>query len=147
MTVEVQQASTSSALPDEALLCRVASAALEAVARENYAVCIRLVDADESAELNGRYRGKNRPTNVLSFEADIDPEVLPVLGDLVICADVVEGEARAQGKKLDAHYAHMVVHGVLHLAGMDHEAAQDAEAMEALEVRVLQQLGIEDPYQ
>ena len=109
-----------------------------------------IVDEEESAALNSRYRGKRGPTNVLSFgteppAAAIDGELLP-LGDLVICAAVVQREAREQGKPARAHWAHMVVHGVLHLKGFDHEKARDAEVMEAREREVLAALGFPDPY-
>ena len=113
---------------------------------------VRIVDENESAALNSRYRGKKGPTNVLSFPADsAEPptgkadELLP-FGDLVICAAVVEREAREQGKPLKAHWAHMVVHGTLHLQGYDHEKAADAAVMEARERLLLAKLGFPDPY-
>ena len=101
--------------------------------------------------MNHHYRGKDYPTNVLSFPADV-PEGLPkgvkmpLLGDLVICAPVVAHEAREQGKSLAAHYAHMTVHGVLHLLGWDHEDEREADCMEQLEREILASLGVEDPY-
>ena len=108
-----------------------------------------VVAAEESAELNSRYRGKNGPTNVLSFPAEAPAaavdELLP-FGDVVICADVVEREAREQGKAPAAHWAHMVVHGVLHLQGYDHEKLRDASIMEAREQALLAALGFPDPY-
>lgn len=108
---------------------------------------IRLVDEAESAELNQQYRGKAGPTNVLSFPADLPPDVaLPLLGDLVICKQVVEREARGQGKPLGHHWAHMVIHGTLHLLGYDHINDQDAELMEAREIALLEQLRIPNPY-
>jgi probable rRNA maturation factor len=113
---------------------------------------VRIVDAKEIAALNSRYRGKKGPTNVLSFPAmSSEPspagvdELLP-FGDLVICAEVVEREAREQGKPLAAHWAHMVVHGALHLQGYDHEKARDAAVMEARERALLARLGFPDPY-
>ena len=115
------------------------------------ALAIRLVDAEESQRLNREYRGKARPTNVLSFPADL-PEVvlaeLPArpLGDLVLCAPLVATEAGEQGKPEAHHWAHLVIHGVLHLRGYDHETVEEAEAMEALEVELLTRLGIPDPY-
>jgi len=106
------------------------------------------VDAAESQALNRRFRGKDRPTNVLSFPADLPPELeLPLLGDLVVCREVVEAEAAEQGKPAEAHWAHMVVHGTLHLLGYDHETAEGAEAMEALEAEILSEFGWPDPYQ
>ena len=108
---------------------------------------IRLVDADEGRSLNRQYRGRDYATNVLSFAVELPSEVkLPLLGDLVICAPVVSREASEQGKPLRAHYAHMTIHGTLHLLGYDHENDGDAESMEALERRLLAGLGIDDPY-
>lgn len=110
-------------------------------------VTIRLVDNDESQQLNLTYRGKDYPTNVLSFPFQCPPGVeLPLLGDLVICAPVVAKEAIEQNKPLHAHWAHMVIHGSLHLLGFDHINDDDAEQMEAEEITILQQLGITNPY-
>ncbi|WP_386692627.1 MULTISPECIES: rRNA maturation RNase YbeY [unclassified Lonepinella] len=108
---------------------------------------IRIVDEAESHELNLRYRGKDRPTNVLSFPFECPDEVeLPLLGDLVICRQVVEKEAVEQGKPLIAHWAHLVVHGSLHLLGYDHIEQDEAEEMESLETEIMLELGFEDPY-
>jgi probable rRNA maturation factor len=109
---------------------------------------VRFVGAEEGASLNETYRGKASATNVLSFAADV-PEIpdLAVLGDLVVCAPVVEAEAQAQDKALTAHYAHMVVHGTLHLLGFDHETNADAEQMEGLECAILSRLGFPNPYE
>ena len=109
---------------------------------------VRIVDAEEGQTLNRDYRNKDYATNVLSFEADIPPGLLdiPLLGDLVICAPVVEREANEQGKNLQAHWAHLVIHGCLHLQGYDHLEDDEAEAMEALERQLLAQLGYPDPY-
>ena len=94
------------------------------------------------------YRGKDYATNVLSFPADLPPEVqLPLLGDIVICAAVVSREAREQNKALDAHWAHMLIHGTLHLQGYDHQNDADAKKMESREKRILAKLGFDDPYQ
>lgn len=110
-------------------------------------VTVRLVDEAESRELNLTYRGKDKPTNVLSFPFEAPPGMeLPLLGDLVICRQVVEAEAAEQGKTLDAHWAHMVVHGSLHLLGYDHIEDEEAEEMEALERDIMQELGFPDPY-
>lgn len=110
-------------------------------------VTIRVVDAAESRELNFTYRGKDQSTNVLSFpfEAPLGMQ-LPLLGDLVICQQVVEKEAKAQNKALHAHWAHMVVHGSLHLLGYDHIIKAEAEEMEALEIEIMHRLGHADPY-
>jgi len=110
-------------------------------------ITVRIVDEDEGRELNRDYRGKDYATNVLSFPAELPEGVtLPRLGDLVICAPVVAREAVEQGKPLNAHYAHLTVHGVLHLLGLDHEDEREAEAMEAIERAVLAELGHADPY-
>jgi probable rRNA maturation factor len=110
-------------------------------------LCIRIVGSAASRRLNRDYRGKDQPTNVLSFPAGaIERALGDVLGDLVICAPVVAAEARAQGKSAAAHWAHMVVHGVLHLHGFDHESARDARVMEGLEVAILRGFGYQDPY-
>jgi probable rRNA maturation factor len=110
---------------------------------------LRVVSTAESATLNAQYRGKKGPTNVLSFSAEVPAgvagEVLP-LGDVVICAEIVAREAREQGKSLDAHWAHMVVHGALHLQGHDHEKSKDAKVMEARERSLLAEMGFPDPY-
>lgn len=110
-------------------------------------LAIRLVDTKEGRALNRHYRGKDYATNVLSFPAELPEGVtLPLLGDLVICAPVVAREAREQGKKLNAHYAHLTIHGVLHLLGLDHEDEREALAMEQIERELLATLGIGDPY-
>lgn len=108
---------------------------------------VRIVDEAESQQLNLTYRGKDRPTNVLSFPFESPAEVeLPLLGDLVICRQVVEKEAAQQHKVLTAHWAHMVIHGSLHLLGYDHMTDDEAERMESLETEIMQSLGFEDPY-
>ncbi|MFF7706193.1 rRNA maturation RNase YbeY [Pseudomonas sp. NPDC007930] len=109
---------------------------------------IRLVDETEGRELNHTYRHKDYPTNVLSFPADVPDDMLdiPLLGDLVICTAVVEREAREQGKAPMAHWAHMVIHGCLHLLGYDHLEDEEAEEMESLERELLAELGYPDPY-
>ncbi|MBU1310839.1 MAG: rRNA maturation RNase YbeY [Gammaproteobacteria bacterium] len=110
-------------------------------------VTVRIVDNSESQQLNFDYRSKDKPTNVLSFPFQCPPGIaLPLLGDLVICAPVVQAEAAEQGKTLSAHWAHMVVHGSLHLLGFDHINDDDAEQMEAEEITILQQLGFTNPY-
>lgn len=110
-------------------------------------LAIRLVDAKVGRSLNRHYRGKDYATNVLSFPADLPEGVtLPLLGDLVICAPVVAREAREQGKDLAAHYAHLTIHGVLHLLGLDHEDEREAEAMEQIEREILAGMGYADPY-
>ncbi|MCO4314811.1 rRNA maturation RNase YbeY [Pectobacterium versatile] len=110
-------------------------------------VTIRIVDEAESRDLNNTYRGKDKPTNVLSFPFEAPPEVeLPLLGDLIICRQVVEREAAEQEKTVEEHWAHMVVHGSLHLLGYDHIEDSEAEEMEALETEIMQGMGYADPY-
>lgn len=111
-------------------------------------ITIRFVGEDESHQLNEAYRGKSSPTNVLSFPFECPPGIeLNLLGDLVICVPVIIKEAQEQSKALMNHYAHMIVHGLLHLLGYDHITDEEADVMEALEVVILEQLGIDDPYQ
>ena len=115
--------------------------------RGNCELTLRLVDKDESRELNSRYRGKDKPTNVLSFPADLPEGVnIPLLGDIVICAPLVEEEAVEQHKLPAAHWAHLVIHGVLHLLGHDHQDEKDAMEMEIVEIELLASLGIGNPY-
>ena len=110
-------------------------------------VTIRLVDEAESHHLNLTYRGMDKPTNVLSFPFEAPPEIeLALLGDLIICRQVVEKEAIEQQKTTEEHWAHMVVHGCLHLLGYDHIEDDEAEEMEALETEILAELGYADPY-
>ncbi len=110
-------------------------------------VTIRIVDSEESHQLNLDYRGKDKPTNVLSFPFETPPGIeLDLLGDLIICRQMVEQEAVEQNKPLKAHWAHMVVHGSLHLLGYDHIEDDEAEEMESLETELMQKLGFEDPY-
>lgn len=135
-------------IPEEATLNIWADTVLNALDTGEKEITIRFVDEDESQELNHQYRGKDKPTNVLSFPFECPPGVpLNLLGDLVICAPVIEKEADEQNKAVNDHYAHMVVHGILHLLGYDHIEDDEAEEMEALEIKLLAQLSIDDPYQ
>jgi probable rRNA maturation factor len=114
---------------------------------EEFDLTVRLVDEQESHQLNFDYRGKDKPTNVLSFPFEAPPGVeINLLGDLIICKQVVEQEAKDQDKTLAAHWAHMVVHGALHLLGYDHIDDEEAIEMESLETQILQRMGFEDPY-
>jgi probable rRNA maturation factor len=149
--IEVQRATDEGSTPDDAFvvawITRAIGAAGEAAVSE---VSVRIVDADEIQALNRDYRDKDWPTNVLSFPAgDVaglpDDEPAP-LGDIVVCASVVRDESAAQGKAILDHWAHMLVHGALHLLGHDHESEAEAEAMETLEARILEAHGISDPY-
>ena len=133
-------------LPTEEQIAQWATAAVQPEGGE-VEMTVRIVDEAESHELNLTYRGKDRPTNVLSFPFECPDEVeLPLLGDLVICRQVVEREAAEQEKPLMAHWAHMVVHGSLHLLGYDHIEDDEAEEMESLETQIMQGLGFDDPY-
>ena len=120
---------------------------MHAALGQGAALCLRIVGSAESRRLDREYRGKDKPTNVLSFPSSPEERVATgALGDLVICAPVVAREAREQRKTLGAHWAHMIVHGTLHLLGFDHEKARAARVMEALEVEILRGLGFHDPY-
>ena len=152
LDVSVGYALPRAGLPSAISFRKWVAAALDGRIREAD-LAIRVVDSKEGRALNRHYRGKDYATNVLSFPADVAEGVklpkgvkMPLLGDLVICAPVVAKEAREQGKPLNAHYAHLTVHGTLHLLGWDHEDECDAECMEKLEREILAALGIEDPY-
>lgn len=151
--IDLQLAIDAANLPGEADFARWCSTALQQAGYDKPAeITVRLVDADESRTLNHEYRDKDKPTNVLSFPSELPDflqdqlDILP-LGDLVICVPVVIAEAVEQGKDLQAHWAHLTMHGTLHLLGFDHIDDADAEEMEALEVAALSRLGIENPYE
>ena len=146
LILDIQRASRLEGLPGDAELEAWAGAALAVEGPAE--VTLRIVDEEESAALNQRYRGRQGPTNVLSFPFEAPPGVeLPLLGDLVVCAPVVRREAGEQGKPEAAHWAHMLVHGMLHLQGHDHQTEDEAARMEALEHDILAGLGFPDPYQ
>jgi len=146
VTVDIQQVYDGE-VPDQASIQLWVDAALKEVSSD-CELSIRVVDEAESAELNLTYRGKVNSTNVLSFPFDSEIALEPILlGDLIICAPVVQREAVAQSKPVQNHWAHMVVHGCLHLLGYDHIEDGEAEEMEALETRILQSLSIPNPYQ
>ncbi len=143
--ITIQYAMPRRGLPSAARLRRWASAALGSAPGE---VTLRIVDAEEGLALNRQYRGRDYATNVLSFPVPELPDgTRPIRGDIVLCAPVISREAGEQGKAPDAHWAHMVVHGCLHLCGHDHEKREEAERMETLERRLLAGLGYPDPYQ
>jgi probable rRNA maturation factor len=159
LRVEVQYARRPAGVPGPVVLRRWARAAHAAGvaalaarakkvhATDDAAITVRVVGSEESRRLNGGYRSKDKPTNVLSFPASTEERAMGgALGDLVICAPVVAREAREQGKPLRGHWAHMVVHGTLHLLGYDHEQSHAARRMEGLEVEILRGLGFHDPY-
>ncbi len=116
---------------------------LMSVVDKNAEITIRIVDNDASQNLNNIYRKKKYPTNVLSFLVD---DEVHLIGDIVLCAPVIEKEALEQSKKLEAHYAHLIIHGALHLYGYDHENKKDADIMEAKEIKILTGLGYKNPY-
>ncbi len=141
------QVAAKGRVPDRRLFRRWALAALTGCRRRELTLAVRVVEARESAQLNRRYRRKSGATNVLSFHFDAPPGAKSdLLGDLVICAPVVRREAATQDKPETAHWAHMVVHGILHLRGFDHDNERDADVMERREIRILRQLGYPDPY-
>ncbi|MBB5879008.1 putative rRNA maturation factor [Xanthomonas arboricola] len=150
LDVAVSYALPRAGLPSAVSFRKWVAAALKGRIREAD-LAVRIVDEKEGCSLNHHYRGKDYATNVLSFPAEL-PEGLPkgikmpLLGDLVMCAPVVAREAAEQGKSLAAHYAHLTVHGTLHLLGWDHEDDKEADAMEQLEREILADLGIDDPY-
>lgn len=145
--LDLQVATDVDGIPDEASLRRWVAAVL-AGRREEAQLTVRITDAAEITELNRDYRGKDKPTNVLSFPFEAPPGVeLPLLGDIVICAQVVAEEAQQQGKPLEAHWAHMLVHGTLHLLGYDHMTEAEAAEMEGLEIELLAGLGYANPYE
>jgi probable rRNA maturation factor len=151
--IDLQLALPTADIPGVDEFTRWADAALaEAGHAEPVEITVRIVDAEESQTLNREYREKDKPTNVLSFPNDLPDflreqlDILP-LGDLVICAPVVAQEAAEQGKPVRDHWAHLSVHGVLHLLGFDHLEDEEADAMEAMEVRALAALAIANPYE
>lgn len=146
--VDYQIAVTRKSLPDLDSVTLWVNTVLADQKLDEQELTVRVVDADESQMLNHQYRQKDKPTNVLSFPFEAPPGIeINLLGDLVICADIVEQEAAAQNKAVMHHWAHLVVHGTLHLLGFDHENDQDAQQMENLEVKLLAKLDIDDPYQ
>lgn len=147
-TVDLQVATEGDDIPEPSHFTHWAQAALRAAkVDEEKEISIRIVDESESQQLNHQYRNKNKATNVLSFSCELPEEVdLPLLGDLVICNDVVKQEAQEQNKPLESHWAHMVVHGTLHLLGYDHIDPAEADTMENLETHILTTLGYPAPY-
>jgi probable rRNA maturation factor len=140
LALAVQRATRARGLPARADFVRWARAALERDAR----LTVRVVGAREARALNRRYRGKDRPTNVLAFALEERPQLE---GDIVLCAPVIAREARAGRRSLAAHYAHLLVHGVLHLQGYDHGSERQARAMERRESYIVTRLGFPDPYE
>jgi probable rRNA maturation factor len=144
--LDIQSASSSEDTPDDQSIKRWVSAALGSKTGDTE-LSIRIVDESEGKTLNETYRGASGPTNVLSFPFDEKtPEPIPLIGDIVICAPVVAREAQEQNKALNAHWAHMIIHGVLHLLGYDHQIDTEAAIMEALETEIMHKLGFPPPY-
>jgi len=144
----LQIASTQSHIPKAFLFQSWINEALNAHP-EPVQVCIRVVDEEESRKLNDEYRGKNKPTNILSFpyKADtINTDEAHLIGDILICAPLVKQEAKEQEKDLEAHWAHLVIHGILHLIGFDHENEEDRKKMELAEIECLKKLNYPNPY-
>jgi probable rRNA maturation factor len=143
--LEVQIATAEESLPDKEHFERGVTTALGD--RDGIELTVRLVGKEESRQLNSKYRGRNSATNVLSFPAELPAALdLPLLGDIVICAPVVAEEARQQDKLPANHWAHMTIHGVLHLLGFDHQEEGAAKEMEMIEIEMLTSLGIPNPY-
>jgi probable rRNA maturation factor len=140
LELEVQVAAKRARFPGQTALRRWARAAVSGTAR----ITVRVVGEAEARRLNRVYRGRDRATNVLSFAYERSRRA--VNGDLLLCAPLIRREAARQGKPLEAHYAHLVVHGLLHLQGYDHEAPREARRMETLETQILAKLGYPDPY-
>ena len=139
LNATIQFASNNPQIPTATQFRKWAKAAI----RIDTEVTIRIVDEEEGRILNSTYRGKDYPTNVLTFPLTENPHLM---GDIIICAPVVEAEAQAQNKTLEAHYAHLTVHGILHLHGYDHETDPQAELMEAIEIQIVTKLGYANPY-
>ncbi|MEZ5599067.1 MAG: rRNA maturation RNase YbeY [Pseudomonadales bacterium] len=146
MGLEVQMACALPDMPTQAEIADWVRAVCDRFDTTGADLCIRVVEAAESRELNHRYRGKDAPTNVLSFAGDLTLPESPVLGDLLLCAPVIQQEAAAQDKSVHDHFAHLVVHGLLHLHGYDHQDEEEAHAMETLEMEMLAAFGISNPY-
>ena len=147
MHVDSQTASSEPVPADADIRGWIEAALAGQDSRDAVEVSVRLVDVEEMAALNETYRGKQGATNVLSFPAELPPELdLPLLGDIVICAPVVRSEALQQGKSETAHWAHMTIHGTLHLLGYDHIDEEDAAIMESLESAILNKLHYSCPY-
>ncbi len=146
VSVELQNVVNQFAVPDKSHF-ETWALAIPTPNNESQVATIRIVDEPEMIDLNSQYRQKDGPTNVLSFPAQLHKDVdIPFIGDVVICAPVVINEAKQQGKVEESHWAHMTVHGILHLQGYDHVNEKDAQHMESLETQILNNLGFENPY-
>jgi len=150
LQIACEQADLPNELPSESqfqLWIDTALAQVTSEPQQDFELTIRLVNHEESQQLNNQYRGKDKPTNVLSFPFEVPEGVeLNLLGDLIICIEVMKQEAQDQNKALFDHWAHLVVHGCLHLVGFDHISDSEAAEMESIEIAVLEKLGITNPY-
>lgn len=146
--IDLQLACEAAELPTLELFQQWTDIALTSVTDQVFELTIRIVNIAESQQLNKQYRKKDKPTNVLSFPFEVPDGIeLNLLGDLVVCAQIVEQEAEEQNKMLFDHWAHMIIHGCLHLLGYDHINDLDADKMEALEIKILAELSINNPYE
>jgi probable rRNA maturation factor len=144
--MEIQNASESVTLPENKFITEWANQALDEK-HKDAEVTLRVVDINEGQMLNKEWRNKDYATNVLSFPVGETIEQAPnLLGDIVICAPIVEQEAKEQGKTTEAHWAHLIIHGILHLQGYDHESGEEAELMETKEIQILKNIGYANPY-
>ena len=149
LSMDLQCADPSSYIPRKKMMERwvKATIATQDLEQSELELVLRIVDELEGAELNNKYRGETKATNVLSFPfSAVTPKPLPILGDIIICAPIIEREASAENKNLEAHWAHMIIHGVLHLLGYDHNTSAEAFAMERLEAFILNKLNYPAPY-
>ena len=146
--IDLQIACAATELPSLDLFKECTNIALSSVTYKLFELTIRIVNIEESQQLNNQHRNKDKPTNVLSFPFEV-PEGIEhnLLGDLVVCAHIVKEEAKEQNKNLLDHWAHMIIHGCLHLLGYDHINDADADEMEALEIKILAELSINNPYE
>lgn len=150
-SITIQLIADKNLAPKRSLLRKWANQALDKKMPSSE-MTIRIVDTEEMSALNSTYRQKNGPTNVLSFPFILPEEIaaeidIPILGDIVVCAEVVNREAQEQHKTSESHWAHMIIHGVFHLLGYDHENDKDAEVMESLEIETMKSLGYANPYE
>lgn len=144
--VEIQRVTPARGLPENRQIRHWIKKALSVLQKENAELTVRIVDEKEGAQLNRTWRKKTGPTNVLSFQYEDEHYNDNFIGDMVLCAPVIISEAREQNKNPESHWAHMIVHGTLHLLGYDHIKTREAEKMESMEVRILESMGYKNPY-
>ncbi len=144
--IHIQKISEKKCLKKSAII-NIVTIVMDFLNYKNYELTIRIVDKDEIKNLNCKYRNKNNPTNVLSFNVDIPKEIKSnYIGDVVVCAEVIESEAIKQNKTFNSHFTHIIIHGVLHLLGYNHIEKTDKNEMEDLEVKLLKKIGFDNPY-